>query len=189
MNRAKSRNKKTTFGARGSQLMEEAAEMKGMRKATGGRMRMLAGREEEGQSLVEFALVVPVLLAVLLGIFQCGILFGNYLQLTNAVGAGSQYLQQIRSTTSDPCKDTFTAIKSASPSLSSSNIGLTFTFTSSAGTQTTVSGTSCSGDQTVMGAGEPATLTATYPAALTIMGVKFLPNGFLLSQTSTQYVY
>jgi hypothetical protein len=40
-----------------------------------------------------------------------------------------------------------------------------------------------------MGQGEPATVTATYPASLTIMGIRFLPSGFSLSQTITQYEY
>lgn len=188
MKTASSCSEDGTWGARGFRLAEEVA-MKDGPRSISGLIRALLGKNEDGQSLVEFAMVVPVLLAVLLGIFQCGILFGNNLQLTNAVGSGAQYLQQIRTTTSDPCSDTFTAIKNAAPSLSPSSIGLSFSFTSSSGTVTTVSGTSCSGDQGDMGQGEPVTVTATYPATLTVMGIRFLPSGFLLSQTITQYEY
>jgi len=41
-------------------------------------------RREEGQGIVEFALVLPILLAVLLGIVQFGIIFNNYETMTDA---------------------------------------------------------------------------------------------------------
>lgn len=177
------------WGTRGLKLPQETTKVKDGQRFISSRMRALFGKSEEGQTLVEFAFVVPVLLAVLLGIFQCGILFGNNLQLTNALGAGAQYLQQIRTSSTDPCADTYTAIKNAAPSLAPANIGLSFSFTSSTGVVTTKSGTSCSGYQTDMGQGQPVTVTATYPASLTIVGIRFLPSGFLLSQSITQYEY
>jgi Flp pilus assembly protein TadG len=189
MKKASSCDRHDCPATRGLKWAEGATKMKDWQQFIGGRIRAVFGKGEEGQTIVEFAFVVPVLLAVLLGIFQCGILFGNNIQLTNAIGAGAQYLQQIRTTSTDPCSDTFTAIKNAAPSLNPSSIGLHFTFTSSSGTQTTASGTSCSGDEADMGQGEPVTVTATYPAAMTIMGIRFLPSGFLLSQTITQYEY
>jgi Flp pilus assembly protein TadG len=47
-------------------------------------------RKEDGQALVEFAFVVPVLLLLVLGIIQFGILFNNYITLTDAVRAGAR---------------------------------------------------------------------------------------------------
>jgi Flp pilus assembly protein TadG len=41
-------------------------------------------RQEEGQGMVEFAMVLPILLAVMLGIVQFGIIFNNYETLTDA---------------------------------------------------------------------------------------------------------
>ena len=41
-------------------------------------------RQEDGQALVEFAMVLPILMAVLLGIVQFGIIFNNYETLTDA---------------------------------------------------------------------------------------------------------
>src|SRR5206468_4963044 len=35
-------------------------------------------RHEEGQGMVEFAMVLPILMAVMLGIVQFGIIFNNY---------------------------------------------------------------------------------------------------------------
>jgi Flp pilus assembly protein TadG len=47
-------------------------------------------RREEGQTMVEFAIVLPVLCLLLFGIIQFGILFNNYLTLTDAVRAGAR---------------------------------------------------------------------------------------------------
>lgn len=43
-----------------------------------------------GQSLVEFALVVPLLLLLLLGIVQFGFIFNSYVTLTNAAREGAR---------------------------------------------------------------------------------------------------
>jgi Flp pilus assembly protein TadG len=47
-------------------------------------------RNADGQSVVEFALVLPVLALVLFGIIQFGIVFNNYIDLTDAVRAGAR---------------------------------------------------------------------------------------------------
>jgi Flp pilus assembly protein TadG len=41
-------------------------------------------RQEDGQGMVEFAMVLPILMAVMLGIVQFGIIFNNYETLTDA---------------------------------------------------------------------------------------------------------
>jgi Flp pilus assembly protein TadG len=46
------------------------------------RLRLL--KREDGQAFVEFALVTPILVAVLLGIVQFGIIFNNYETMTDA---------------------------------------------------------------------------------------------------------
>src|SRR5436190_4644272 len=45
---------------------------------------------ERGQTMVEFAIVLPVLCLLLFGIIQFGILFNNYVTLTDAVRAGAR---------------------------------------------------------------------------------------------------
>jgi Flp pilus assembly protein TadG len=45
---------------------------------------------EDGQTLVEFALVAPFLVAFLLAIIQFGIAFNNYVTLTDAARAGAR---------------------------------------------------------------------------------------------------
>jgi Flp pilus assembly protein TadG len=47
-------------------------------------------RNERGQAIVEFALVVPILVAIVLGIVEFGIAFNHYQTLTAAVGTGAR---------------------------------------------------------------------------------------------------
>jgi Flp pilus assembly protein TadG len=47
-------------------------------------------RSEEGQGIVEFAFVLPLLLALVLGIVQFGIAFNNYLTITDATRVGAR---------------------------------------------------------------------------------------------------
>src|ERR671938_839887 len=46
--------------------------------------------DERGQTMVEFAIVLPVLCLLLFGAIQFGILFNNYVTLTDAVRAGAR---------------------------------------------------------------------------------------------------
>lgn len=47
-------------------------------------------KNEKGQTLVEFALVLPVLLLLLLGIIQFGIIFSAHIAITNAAREGAR---------------------------------------------------------------------------------------------------
>lgn len=47
-------------------------------------------RREDGQAITEFALILPILVALLLGIIQFGIVFNNYLTITDAARAGAR---------------------------------------------------------------------------------------------------
>ncbi len=49
-----------------------------------------AFRSERGQTLTEFALVLPLMVVLLFGIIQFGITFNNYISLTDAVRAGAR---------------------------------------------------------------------------------------------------
>jgi Flp pilus assembly protein TadG len=154
-----------------------------------------SGAGEDGQSLVETALTLPVLATVILAVFACGILFNNYIQLTNAAGAGADYLQVIRQTSTDPCKDTFTAVANAAPTLNSNDITLkdvlnsTSSTTSSGSTYTGTGSASCSGEQSQLISQAPATVTVSYPAALVIYGRNYFSTGATISQSVTVYEY
>jgi hypothetical protein len=47
-------------------------------------------RDESGQNLVEFALLLPILLILLMGIMQFGLIFNAYVTLNNAVREGAR---------------------------------------------------------------------------------------------------
>lgn len=48
-------------------------------------------RAEDGQNIVEFALLLPLLMYILMGIIQFGFIFAAYLTLNNAVREGARW--------------------------------------------------------------------------------------------------
>jgi Flp pilus assembly protein TadG len=131
---------------------------------------------EEGGALIEMALTVPLMLALLVGMSSFGIAYKNQIVLTQATGIAAQYLAQIRTSSTDPCADVFTALKNAAPGLTSSSISVTVTMNSVTPTQT---GNSCSGSQTNLVQGQPVSVYATYPCSLPIIQMynqKFVGN-------------
>lgn len=114
---------------------------------------------EEGQALVEFALVAPVILLVLTGICSLGIAMNQYELLTFGTGDGARAFALSRgqanwspTTASDPCEYTYDTAMAAMPTLNASNLTMTITFTPPSGSDHTaktwsnVSATSgCSG--------------------------------------------
>ena len=48
-------------------------------------------KREEGQSLVEFAIVLPILLTLLCGVIDFGWIYSNQYKVENAAYAGSRY--------------------------------------------------------------------------------------------------
>jgi len=145
--------------------------------------RGLRFRGEDGNALVEIAMVLPVFLAFITGIGSFAIALGNQITLIQATGSGGEYLQEIRTTTTNPCADTLTAIENAAPSLAGSNIGLTLTMNG-----TKVNATSCSGDQSDLVQGGAVTVATTYPCSLSVYGIKFLTTCQLTAQV-TEYEY
>jgi Flp pilus assembly protein TadG len=47
-------------------------------------------RKENGQTMTEFALILPILALLLFGVIQFGIVFNNYLTVTDAARAGAR---------------------------------------------------------------------------------------------------
>ncbi len=47
-------------------------------------------REESGQTMVELTLVLPILVVLLFGIIEFGVVWNNYVTLTDAVRAGAR---------------------------------------------------------------------------------------------------
>lgn len=53
------------------------------------RARRLRGREE-GQAMVEFALIAPLLILILFAVIQFGVIFNDYIALTDATRMGAR---------------------------------------------------------------------------------------------------
>jgi Flp pilus assembly protein TadG len=140
-------------------------------------------RGEEGNALIEIAMVLPVFLAFVTGIGSFAIALSNQITLIQATGAGGQYLQEIRTSSTNPCADTMTAITNASPSLAAANIGLTLTMNG-----TVVNAKTCAGDQSDLVQGSAVTVATTYPCTLSVYGIHFASSCQLTAQV-TEYEY
>ena len=128
-------------------------------------------RHEEGQAIIEFAFVMPVLLTLVFGVITFGIALNNYLVLTNATNVSAQQLSISRGQTTDPCNTAAQAFYSAAPNLAQSSLSFSYTLNG-----TSYTGTSCSSSSTTTGAagnlvsGQTAQLTVTYPCNLKFFG-------------------
>jgi len=109
-------------------------------------------RHEKGQAMVEFAIIVPILLTVLLGIMQLGIVYNNWVTLTDAARAGARKGAVCRSGCSPSASSaTVTAVKNSASDLNQSKLGITVTSTWAQGADVTVK--------------------ATYPWSVNVLGV------------------
>ena len=73
-------------------------------------------RSEQGQTLVEFALVLPLLCLVVFAIIQFGVAFNDYLSLTDGVRAGARKAAVSRHEP-DPVATTKTAVRNSASDL------------------------------------------------------------------------
>ncbi len=111
-------------------------------------------RRQDGQAAVEFAIVVPALVALLLGILQCGIAFSHYLSVTDSARAGARKAVLIRvgGLTTD---DVTAAVRAAAPDLSPAQLN------------TVVADAT---DPTYTHGGSTVTVTVTYPYSIDVLG-------------------
>ena len=96
--------------------------------------------EERGQSMTEFAIVLPILVVLLFGIVQFGILFNNYVTLTDAARAGARAAAGAATA----------AVRSSASDLNQASLGVNV---NSLWTPTA-----------------PVTVTATYPYSISLLG-------------------
>ena len=134
--------------------------------------------DRAGSPAVEFALIAPLLFALMMGIIQIGIVFNNYVELIDGVRSGSRNLAISRSTTT-PWTTSTAAVTASAANLTAANVSITLK----------VNGVACSTDSTCVtalstAAGLPASVSATYPCNLSIMGVNYSPSCTLSSQST-----
>jgi Flp pilus assembly protein TadG len=127
------------------------------------RRRELPLRSETGQAATEMALVLPILMAILLGIAQFGILFNNYITLTDATRTGARKAAVSRFT-GDQGAAAEAAVRAAASNLTATDLKVSVTST----------------NWTVPGS--DVVVTATYPYNLNILGW-VIQSGDLTSTT------
>ncbi len=133
----------------------------------------------QGQGMVEFALVLPLLLTLLIGSVEFGVAFNKDLQLTYATNAAAQLLSISRGQTTDPCQTTSQAVYSAAPYLNQSNLNFAIVLDGHSFTTP-----SCSGGQNYLVQSQSAQVTVTYPCNLQLFGFNPAPNCALKAQTT-----
>jgi len=125
--------------------------------------RQLSLRSEDGQAATELALVFPILLVILIAIAQFGILFNNYITLTDATRTGARKAAVSRFT-GDQGTAAALAVRAAASNLTPSKLNVSVT----------------SSNWTVPGS--DVIVTATYPYDLNILGW-VIQSGNLTSTT------
>lgn len=124
--------------------------------------KRLSLRGEDGQTVVEFAVIVPILLLVVFAVIQLGIAFNNNVTLTDAVRAGARVAAVSRQM-SDPTGAAVTRVRTAAANLDTTKLSVSVSSTWQPG-----------GDVTV---------TATYPYKINLLGL-VVKSGRLSSSTT-----
>jgi Flp pilus assembly protein TadG len=175
-------------------LRDRTEESQKVRLASPARRQRISARarrdHERGAALVEFAVVVPLLLTLVLGMCSFGVTLNQYLQLTSATTIGSQYLAVLRGpNATDPCAQTISAIETAAPLLNPASMTFSFSITyldSSTGLTTTypyANSTSCKAAVSELSQGEPVYVKVTYPCTIYVLGnTNILPGCTLTSE-------
>jgi Flp pilus assembly protein TadG len=127
--------------------------------------RRIQLRSQQGQSLTEFALALPILVLLLFAVIQFGITFNNYVTLTDATRAGARK-GAVGRQLSNPQSAVIQAVRNSATDLNQSNLNITVTSTWQPGADVAV--------------------TATYPYSIKLLGLP-LKSG-RLSSTTTERV-
>jgi Flp pilus assembly protein TadG len=121
--------------------------------------------------MVEFAIVAPVLMMLVLGIIQFGIVFNHSLTVTDAVRAGARQAAVSRTLPGGPAA----ATAAADARVRSAASGTLSDATDSSVLVVTVTSTFAQGSD--------VTVKATYPYSIKLFGVP-VKNGWLTSETT-----
>jgi Flp pilus assembly protein TadG len=119
-------------------------------------------KRQEGQTLTEFAMVLPLLALLLFGIIQFGIVFHQYVTLTDSVRAGGRQGAVSRDL-ANPQAVVIDRVRRSAADLDPGKLGVS------------VSSTFVQGDD--------VTVTATYPYDISLLGV-VVKSGTLSASTT-----
>jgi Flp pilus assembly protein TadG len=119
-------------------------------------------RSDRGQTMTEFALILPLLVLLLFGVIQLGIAFNNYIVLTDAVRSGARKGTVARHL-SNPEAAVEAQVRAAGTELEPDDLDITVTSSWQQGADITVS--------------------ATYPYSISLLGL-VVKTGELTSSTT-----
>jgi Flp pilus assembly protein TadG len=119
-------------------------------------------REERGQTMAEFAIVLPILVVLLFAIVQFGILFNNYVTLTDATRAGARAAAVARQS-DNPVDAADSAVRASGADLNQGSLGVSVS--------------------SAWDPGSPVTVQATYPYSISLLGW-VVASGNLTSKTT-----
>jgi Flp pilus assembly protein TadG len=122
-------------------------------------------RDDRGQTMVEFALVIPILCVVLFGVIQFGILYKNYVTLTDATRVGARKAAVSRHDAS-AIASTVAKVRSSASGLDLAKLAITVT-----------------PGATPWEHGDDVTVTAKYPYNVNLLGF-VVASGDLESKTT-----
>src|SRR5208282_1124400 len=88
---------------------------------------------EEGTSLVELAISLPIMLTLLTGAASFSLAFYRLQQLGNAATSGVQLVAADQGLVSDPCETAATAVESALPNWTTTKLTFTLAWTDASG--------------------------------------------------------
>ena len=123
--------------------------------------------------MVEFAMILPILLLLVFGIIQFGIMFNDYLTLTDAVRAGARQ-GAVSRTLANPAQSAEDRVRSAASDLTDADDDDVL--------QVTVTPRDAGGAP-VFAQGGDVTVTATYPYSINLLGF-VVKSGRLTSETT-----
>jgi Flp pilus assembly protein TadG len=122
-------------------------------------------RNERGQTLTEFAFVLPLVALLLFGVIQFGIVFHQYVTLTDAVRAGARQ-GAVGRHTADPSGSAEDRVRESAADLDQSKLSVSVSST--------------------WEQGEDVSVTGTYPYNISLLG--FVVKSGNLTSTTTERV-
>jgi Flp pilus assembly protein TadG len=123
---------------------------------------LTSARRQDGQTMTEFAVVLPVLCLVLFAVAQFGILFNNYVTLTDAVRAGARKAAVSRHLDA-PGAEAEVKLRAAAADLRQDDLDVTV--------------------ESDWGSGDDVVVRATYPYQISLLGL-VVQAGDLESETT-----
>jgi Flp pilus assembly protein TadG len=128
-------------------------------------MKRISFKNQDGQSVTEFALVLPIIAFLLFAVIQFGIVFNNWVQLTDATRAGARKAAVSRRLP-NPEGACVAAVRNSATNLKTSDLNASCTSTWQPGADVVV--------------------TATYPYSISLFGI--ISKSGQLSSSTTERV-